>query len=144
MRTNNRESLRHQVTCQILSGGRPCISKQDKPTKAPGQGQCAREDTRASGDIIHDVSPSSFRHVENGLASLLNAHRKNNGCSMRLCHFQTRFADIDCDDLPRTQETSVLDSELTQESESNHHDDLSHLMLTTADTFLHNRCQAQP
>src|SRR6266516_2807760 len=144
MRPKNGESFRHHVTRQILSRRRPCISEQDKPAKAPGQGQCAPQDTRASGDIIHDVSPSSFRHVENGLASLLNAHRKNNGCSMRLCHLQTWFADIDCNDLPRTQQTSVLDGELTQESKSNHHYDLSQLMLSTADSILHNRCQTEP
>src|SRR5713226_3392289 len=44
----------------------------------------------------------------------------------------------------RTQQTRILDSELTQESESNHHDDFSQLMLSTADTILHNRCQAEP
>jgi len=63
---------------------------------------------------------------------------------MRLCHLQTWFADIDCNDLPRTQETSVLDSELTQESESNHYHDLSQLMLSTADAILHNRRQTKP
>src|SRR6266487_3220988 len=144
MRPKNGESFRHHVTRQILSRRRPCISEQDKPAKAPGQGQCAPQDTRASGDIIHDVSPSSFRHVEDGLASLLNAHRKNNGCSMRLCHLQTWFADIDGNDLPRTQETRVLDSELTQESESNHYHDLSQLMLSTANAILCNRRQAEP
>ena len=105
MRTKNGESFRHHVTCQMLSGGRPCIPKQDKPTKASGQGQCAPEDMRAAGDIIHDISPSSFRQVENGRASLLNAHRKNNGCSMRLRHLQTWYADIDGNDLPGIQET---------------------------------------
>src|SRR5215469_8123162 len=144
MRTNNAESFRHHVTCQILSRGRPRISEQDKPAKAPEQGQCAPEDTRASGDIIHDVSPSSFRHAENGLASLLGAHGKNNGCSMRLRHLQAWFADIDCNELPRTQETSVLDRELTQESESNHYHDLSQLMHSTADAILHNRRQTEP
>src|SRR5690349_24189509 len=123
MRTNNGESFRHHVTCQMLSRGQPCISKQDEPAKASGQGQCAPENTRASGDIINDVSPSSFRHVENGLASLLNAHSKNNACTMHMCHLQTWFADIDCNDLPRTQKTRILDSELTQESESNHYHD---------------------
>ena len=63
---------------------------------------------------------------------------------MRLCHLQTWFADIDCNDLPRTQETSVSDSELTQESESNHYHDLSQLMLSTADAILHNRRQTKP
>src|SRR5215469_10400163 len=144
MRTNNGESLRHHITRQILGRRRPRIAKQDQPAKAPGQGQCAREDTCASSDIIHDVSPGTFRHVENGLASLLNAHRKDNGCSMRLCHLQAWFADIDGNDLPRTQETRILDSELTQEPESNHYHDLSQLMLSTADTILHNRCQTEP
>src|SRR5216683_431937 len=144
MRTNNGQPFCHHVTCQILGRRRPCISKQDKPAKAPGQGQCARENTRASGDIIHDIGPSSFRHGENGLTSVFNAYRKNNGCSMRLCHLQTRFADIDCNDLPRTQETSILDSELTQESESNHHYNLSQCMLSTADTILRNCCQTEP
>src|SRR5712675_1163819 len=41
-------------------------------------------------------------------------------------------------------ETRVLDSELTQESESNHYHDLSQLMLSTADAILHNRRQTEP
>src|SRR6266702_6238860 len=128
MRTKNAEPFRHHITRQILGGGRPCISKQDQSTKAPEQGQCAPEDTRAACDIIHDVSPSSFCQVENGCTSILNTHRKNNGCFMRLRYFQTWFADIDGNNLPRTQEASVLDSELTQESESNHHQHLSQFM----------------
>src|SRR6266566_413738 len=41
-------------------------------------------------------------------------------------------------------ETRVLDSQLTQESESNHDHDLSQLMLSTANAILHNRRQTEP